>query len=40
MPHLEVTEVVLVHYNIFKNDYQHDSSVLYTFAPNKLLGQL
>ena len=24
MPHLEITEVELVHYNIGKNDYQQD----------------
>ena len=40
VPHLEITEVVLVHYNIVNNDYQQDSRVLYTFAPNKPLGSL
>ena len=40
VPHLENTEVVLVHCNIVKNDYQHDSRVLYTFVPNKPFGQL
>ena len=42
MPHLEITEVVLVHGNIVNNDYQHDSSsrVLYTFIPYKSFGQL
>ena len=25
LPHLEITEVVLVHCNIVNNDYQHDS---------------
>ena len=35
MPHLEITEVVLVHCNIVNNDYQQDSRVLYTFVPNK-----
>ena len=25
VPHLEITEVVLVHCNMVKNDYQHDS---------------
>ena len=34
VPHLEFTEVVLVHCNIVNNDYQHDSRVLYTFVPN------
>ena len=40
MPHLEVTEVVLVHCNIVNNDYQQDSRVLYTFVPNKPFGRL
>ena len=33
--HLEITEAVLVHCNIAKNDYQRDSTVLHTFFPNK-----
>ena len=32
--HLEITEVVLVHFNIVNNDHQQDSRVLYTFVPN------
>ena len=40
VPHLEITEVVLVHCNIVNNDYQHDSRVLYTFVPNKSFGSL
>ena len=40
VPHLEITEVVLVHCNIFNNDYQQDSRVLYTFVPNKPFGSL
>ena len=40
MPHLEITEVVLVHCNIVNNDYQQDSTVLYTFIPNKPFCQL
>ena len=28
VPHLEITEVVLVHCNIVNNDYQQDSRVL------------
>ena len=39
IPHLEITEVVLVHCNIVNNDYQHDSRVLYIFVLNKSLGQ-
>ena len=40
VPHLEITEVVLFHYRIVNNDYQHDSRVLYSFVPNKSFGQL
>ena len=40
VPHLEITEVVLVHYNIVNNDYQQDSRDLCTFVPNKPLGSL
>ena len=35
MPHLEITEVILVHCNIVNNDYHQDSRVLYTVVPNK-----
>ena len=38
VPHLEITEVVLVHCNIVNNEYQQDSRVLYTFASNKPFG--
>ena len=30
-PHLEITEMVLVHCNIFNNNYQQNSRVLYVF---------
>ena len=40
VPHLEITEVVLVHCNIVNNDYQEDWRVLYTFVPNKLFGSV
>ena len=40
VPHLEITEVVLVHCNIVNNDYQQNSRVLYTFVPNKPFGSL
>ena len=40
VPKLEIVEVVLVHCNLVKNDYQHTSKVLFTFVPNKKLGQL
>ena len=39
-PHLEITEVLLVHFNIVNNDYQQDSRVLYTFTPNESFDQL
>ena len=37
---LESLEVVLVHCNLVKNDYQHTSKVLFSFVPNKQFGQL
>ena len=38
VPHSEITDVVLVHYNITNNDYQQDPRVLYTFVPTKPFG--
>ena len=38
VPHLEITEIVLLHCNIVNNDYQQDSRVLHTFVPNKSSG--
>ena len=40
VPHLETTEVVLVHCNIVNNEYQQYSRVLYMFVPNKWFGIL
>ena len=40
VPHLEFTEVLLVHCNIVNNDYEQDLRVLYTFISNKSFGQL
>ena len=40
VPHLEITEVVLVHCNIVNTDYQQDSGVSYTFVRNNSFGQL
>ena len=40
VPHLEITEVVLVHCNIVNNDYEQDSRVLHIFINNKSFGQL
>ena len=38
--YLEITEVVLVPYNIVNNDYNYDSRILYIFIPDKTFGQL
>ena len=40
VPHLKIVELVLVHCNFVNNDYQQDSRILYTFAPNKPFGSL
>ena len=37
---LEYVEVVLVHWNLIKNDYQHTSNVLFSFVPNKQFGHI
>ena len=39
-PKLESVEVVLVHFNLVKNDDQHTSKVLFSFVPKKQFGQL
>ena len=36
---LEIPKVVLVHCNIVNKDYKQDSGVLFTFIPNKPIGQ-
>ena len=38
--HLEITEVVLIHYDIVNNNYQQNSRDLYALIPNQLFGQL
>ena len=38
--HLEITEVLLVHCNVFNNDYQEDSRVMYRFVLSKSVGNL
>ena len=40
VPHLEIVELVLIHYNIVNNNYQQNSRILYTFVPNKPFGSL
>ena len=37
---LEITEIVLVHWNTVNNDHQQESRVWYTFASNKSFSQL
>ena len=36
VPKLESVEVILVHCNLVKNDYQHISKVLFTFVSNQM----
>ena len=38
LPHLEITEVIFVYYNIANNNYQQDMICIH-FFPNKLSGQ-
>ena len=40
MPYSEITEVVLIRFNVVNNSYQKSSRVLYTFVPNKSFSQL
>ena len=40
VPHLEITEVLLVHCNIDSNDLSTRFKILYTFVPNKSFAQL
>ena len=40
VPHLEVVELVLIHFNIVNNNYQQNSRILYAFVPNKPFGSL
>ena len=38
--HLEIIDIVLNHCNVVNNDYEKDSRVLYTYAPDKPFGTL
>ena len=40
VPHLEIVELVLVHYNLVNKDHQQHSRILYIFVPNKPFGGL
>ena len=40
VPKLESVELVLVHFHLVKNGYQHTSKLLFSFVPNKQFGQL
>ena len=39
-PHLEIVELVLIHFNLVENNYQQNSRILYTFVPNKPFSSL
>ena len=40
VPHLEIVELVLIHCSLVNSNYQQNSRILYTFAPNKPFGSL
>ena len=40
VPKLELVELVLMHCNVAKNDYQQASKVIFIFVPNKQFGEL
>ena len=40
MPYLEITEVLLIHWNDVNNNYQQISRVFHTFVYNKPFDQL
>ena len=40
MSHLEIIEVVLIHWNNVTNDYEQDPRILYKFVPSKSCGKL
>ena len=40
VPHLKIAELVLIHCNLVNNNYQQNSRILYTFAPDKSFGSL
>ena len=40
MPKLESVEVVLMHCNLLNKSYQQACKILFTFVPNKQVGQL
>ena len=40
IPRLEITEILLVLFNVVNRDYQQDSKVLDNSIPNKLLSQV
>ena len=41
VPHLEIVELVLIHYNLVNNNYQKKKlRILYRFTPNNSFGSL
>ena len=37
-PHLDIVELVLIHFNVVNNNYQQNSRILYTFVSNEPFG--
>ena len=40
VPHVGITEIVLIHCDIVNSEYHQDARVLKKFVPNKSFGQL
>ena len=40
MPYLEISELLLIQFNVVNNNYQQNSKILYTFVHNKSFGEL
>ena len=40
VPHLQIAELILIHWNLVNNNYQQNSRMLYTFTPDKPFGSL
>ena len=40
VPHLQIAEFILIHWNLVNNNYQQNSRMLYTFTSDKPFGSL
>ena len=40
LPYLEISELLLIQFNVVNNNYQQNSKILYTFVHNKSFGEL